>query len=72
MLRASMLLFLPLALAWVVIISADKKKALKNAALAIVGVLLVMTPLLVRNYIVSRDIVFLDISRRNESLYRKQ
>ena len=59
MLRASMLLFLPLALAWVVIISADKKKALKNAALAIVGVLLVMTPLLVRNYIVSRDIVFL-------------
>ena len=59
MTRASMLLFLPLALAWVMIVSADKEKALVNVALAAIGLLLVMTPLLVRNYIVSRDIVFL-------------
>ncbi len=59
MTRASMLLFLPFALAWVMIISVDKKKAIVNVALAAMGLLLIMTPLLVRNYIVSKDIVFL-------------
>ena len=59
MTRASMLLFIPFALFWVVIISSEKKKTLVNISLVVIGILMVMMPLLVRNYIVSRDVVFL-------------
>ncbi len=59
MTRASMLIFMPFALVWVMVISADKKRAFVNALLALTGILLVIMPVALRNYIVSRDVVFL-------------
>jgi Flp pilus assembly protein TadD len=59
MIRAGMLIFIPFALIWVMIISADKKKAFVTVLLALTGILLVIMPVALRNYIVSRDVVFL-------------
>jgi len=59
MTRASILIFMLFALVWVMIISVDKKRAVTNVLLALTGTMLVIMPVVLRNYIVSRDVVFL-------------
>ncbi|NQT95024.1 MAG: tetratricopeptide repeat protein, partial [Candidatus Omnitrophica bacterium] len=59
LLRAGILLFALGVLTWLIIIFEDKKKAILGAVAAVVGVLLILIPVTIRNYIASNDIVFL-------------
>lgn len=51
--RAGMLLFIPAVLLWLIITSKAKRKALVNAFAATAGVLLIISPVVLRNYIIS-------------------
>lgn len=59
MTRASMLLSVPFALFWIMIASTNRKKIFVNISLAVIGMLLVIMPVVLRNYIVSEDVVLL-------------
>ncbi len=56
--RASMLLCAPVLFLWVVIVSKERKKALINSVIGIAGILLIIMPVVLRNYIVTKELVF--------------
>ena len=57
--KAGILLFMPAVLIWVVAIFHEKKKALIAALAALIGLLVVIFPVSLRNYLVSGEMVFL-------------
>ena len=57
--RASILLFVPFVLLWFLITSIDKKKALLGIGAAAIGLICVIAPVTINNYIASKDLVFL-------------
>jgi len=57
--RASILLFFPAVLLWLVVILKEKKRALGGSLIATIGLLFVLVPITAINYMASKDIVFL-------------
>lgn len=57
--KAGILLFLPAVLIWAIITFNEKKKVIAGALFALAGVLAVILPVSLRNYLVSGDLVFL-------------
>jgi len=57
--RPAILLFLPVVLIWMAFMHPAKKKVAVGIVLAIIGTLLIIAPVTVRNYMVSGDVVFL-------------
>lgn len=57
--KAGILLFLPVILIWAIVTFDEKKKAIIGALVALLGALAVISPVTLRNYLVSGDIVFL-------------
>jgi len=57
--RAGILIFAPVVLIWFISTFEDKRRAIIGSVVSLLGILAILVPVTIRNYVVSGDIVFL-------------